>query len=146
MAKIVSLSTVSLTINNPNYEQIVVGGNGHLVGQVTMSRGNAAFTMQGSPDGGYVVGYTKNRTGSFNIQISQSSSLIARLTKFINWCEANPNLAESTITVTDLLGNIQGYGSGVFPDKIPDNTVSESVGSRTFNFLAGVVTFEEGDE
>lgn len=145
MAKLVSLSTVSVTINNPNYEQIVIGGNGQLVGQVTMSRSNSAFTVNGSPDGGYFASYTKNRAGSFEIQISQSSSLINRLTKFILWCEANPNLAESTISVTDLLGNIQGYGQGVFPDLIPNNTVSATATNRTFKFNAGVVTFEGGE-
>lgn len=143
--KLVSLSTVSVTISNPNYEQIVIGGNGQLVGQIAMSRGVSAFSMSGSPDGGYVSYYTKDRTGSFDIQISQSSPLIARLTKFILWCEANPNLAESTISVTDLLGNIQGYGQGVFPDKLPDNTIATSAGSRSFKFNAGVVTFEGGE-
>lgn len=146
MSKLVSLSTVSVTISNPNYEQIVIGGNGQLVGSVGMERGVSAFSIEGAPDGGYVASYTKNRTGSFSINISQSSSLINRLTKFILWCEANPNLAESSITVNDLLGNIQGYGSGVFPDKIPDNTVGSSAGARTFKFNAGVVTFEEGSE
>lgn len=146
MPKLVSLSTVSVTINNPNYEQIVIGGNGQLVGNISMSRNNGAFSMQGSPDGGYVASYTRNRTGSVSIQISQSSSLIGRLRKFINWCEANPNLAESSITVMDSLGNIQGYATGVLPDKIPDNSVSETATNRTFSFLAGEIDFEEGDE
>lgn len=146
MAKLVSLSTVSLTINNPNYEQIVIGGGGKMVGSVKMSRTNDAFSMEGSPDGGYAVGYSKNRLGSFSIQLSQASSIVARLTRFINWCEANPNLAESTITVTDTLGNIQGFGSGVFPNKIPDNEVGDSLGSRTFDFMAGNIVFEEGND
>ena len=145
MAKIVSLATVSVTISNPHYEQIVIGGTGQLVGQVSMSRGMGAFSVSGAPDGGYVASYTKDRTGSFSIQISQASALINRLTKFILWCEANPNLAESSISVTDLLGNMQGYGQGVFPSKIPDNMVTGSVSSRTFNFVAGVVTFEGGE-
>lgn len=144
--KLVSLSTVSVTINNPEYEQIVIGGNGNLVGSVTMSRNTGAFSVSGSPDGGYVASFTKDRTGSFSISLSQSSSMIARLVRFINWCEAHPELAESTISVTDLLGNIVGYGSGVFPSKIPDNSVTDTAGSRTFEFMAGVVTFEEGNE
>lgn len=146
MSKIVSLATVSVIISNPNYEQIVVGGNGQMVGQIGMQRDKAAFGMQGYADGGYVVSHTKDRTGSFDLQISQASSLISRLTRFFNWCEANPNLAESTITVLDSLGNIEGYGSGVFPDKIPDNQVSGTVQSRTFTFMAGVISFEEGNE
>lgn len=146
MAKLVSLSTVSVIISNPNnYEQIVIGGNGQLVGQVSMSRGNGAFSVSGSPDGGYFASYSKDRSGSFEIQISQSSSLINRLTKFILWCEANPNLAESTISVIDSLGNIQGYGEGVFPDVIPSNTITSSAGNRTFKFNAGIVTFEGGE-
>lgn len=146
MAKLFSLATVSVIITNPNYEQIIVGGNSNMVGSVRMARSVAAFSMQGYADGGYVAGFSKNRTGEFDITISQSSSMVARLTKFINWCEANPNLAESTITVMDSLGNIAGYGSGVFPDKLPDNTVGESVSNRTFSFMAGVITFEEDDE
>lgn len=146
MSKLVSLSTVSLTLSNPNYRQIVIGGNGQLVGTVKMDRAVSAFSVSGTPDGGYVASYTKDRTGSFTVDISQSSNLINQLTKFILWCEANPNLAESSISVSDLLGNIQGYGSGVFPDKIPENIIGASVGSRSFKFHAGVVTFEEGNE
>lgn len=145
MAKLVSLTTVSVVISNPNYEQIVVGGNGQLVGSVGMQRSKGAFSMQGSADGGYAASYSKDKTGSVTISISQASSLIGRLTKFVNWCEANPNLAESSISITDSLGNIVGYAVGVLPDKIPDNQVGDSVGSRTFNFLAGKVEFEEGD-
>lgn len=146
MAKLVSLSTVSVTISNPNYEQIVIGGNGNLVGSVAMSRGKAAFSVEGSPDGGYAASYTKDRTGSVTVSLSQASGIVSRLRKFINWCESNPNLAESTISIIDSLGNIQGFASGVFPDKIPDNTVSDSIQSRTFTFQAGEIQFEEGNE
>lgn len=146
MAKLVSLTTASVVINNPNYEQIVIGGNGQLVGEISMSRNKGAFAVEGSPDGGYAASYTKDRTGSISIKISQSSSLIGRLRKFINWCEANPNLAESTITVLDTLGNLQGYAEGVFPDKLPDNSLSESVNQRDYNFNAGKIEFEEGNE
>lgn len=143
MTKIVSLSTVSLTIANPNYEQIVVGGTGQLVGSVSMRRNNAAFSVAGAPDGGYVASFTRDKTGSVDIRISQSSSLISRLTRFILWCEANPELAESTISIIDQLGNMQGYASGVFPSKIPDNEVSGNATDRTFTFNAGVLDFEE---
>lgn len=146
MAKLFSLSTVTVTISNPNYEQIVIGGNASMVGNISMSRSKAAFSMVGSPDGGWAAGYQKDRTGEVSVSISQSSSLIARLTRFFNWCEANPNLAESTISVADSLGNIQGFASGVFPDKIPDNSVGESVSTRTFSFMAGNITFEEGND
>lgn len=146
MSKLVSLSTVQVIITNPNYEQITIGGNGSMVGSVSMSRSNAAFGVTGYADGSYAASYTKNRTGSVSIQLSQASSLVARLTKFVNWCEANYNLAESTITVLDSMGNIQGYASGVYPDKLPDNTVGESVQNRTFEFSAGVISFEEGGE
>lgn len=148
MVKVVSLSTVSVTISNPHYEQIVVGGaggaTGQLVGQVSMSRDRDAFSVEGAPDGGYFATFSKNRVGSFDIQVSQSSELIGRLERFINWCEANPNLAESTISVTDMLGNMQGYGKGVFPNRIPNNTIGERASSRTFSFVAGEVVFEGG--
>ena len=146
MAKIVSLSTVTVTITNPYYEQIVIGGGGKLVGQVSMRRNNSSFSVVGSPDGGYAGSFSKNRTGEVSIQLSQASSLISRLTKFIIWCEQNPRLAESSISVDDQLGNIVGTGNGVFPAAIPDNTVGESATSRTFTFMAGEVIFDGGDE
>lgn len=146
MAKLVSLTTASVVINNPNYEQIIIGGNGQLVGEISMSRAKAAFSVEGSPDGGYVASFVKDHSGTVEISISQSSSLIGRLRKFINWCESNPNLAESTITVLDTLGNMQGYAEGVFPDKIPDNRLGESATNRTYTFNAGKIEFEEGNE
>lgn len=145
MAKLFSLTTVQAVISNPNYEQIVIGGNGQLVGSISMQRSKGAFSMQGSADGGYAASYSKDKTGSVGVSISQASSLIGRLVKFINWCEANPNLAESSISITDSLGNLVGYAEGVLPDKIPDNSASETVGSRNFNFLVGRIEFEEGN-
>lgn len=146
MAKLVSLTTASVVINNPNYEQIIIGGNGQLVGSISMKRNNPSFSVEGSIDGGYVASYKKDHSGSLEVEISQSSSLIGRLRKFINWCEANPNLAESTITVLDTLGNMQGYAEGVFPDKIPDNSLGDSAGQRTYTFNCGKIEFEEGNE
>lgn len=145
MPKLVSLTTVQVVITNPNYEQIIVGGNGSMMGSISLSRSNSAFAVTGYADGSYTTSYTKNRSGNISLSVSQGSSVINRLTRFINWCEANPNLAESTITVMDSLGVIQGYASGVYPEKLPDNIVSDSVQNRTFNFSAGVVTFEEGE-
>ena len=145
MAKLVSLTTVSVVINNPNYEQIVIGGNSQMVGNITMSRANSAFSITSTVDGGYAASFSKDRSGTITIEISQASSLVGRLRKFINWCEANPNLAESTISVLDTLGNLKGYAEGVFPDKIPDNSLGDSVSTRNYTFNVGKIEFEEGE-
>ena len=143
MAKVFSLTTVTVVIENATKGNITIGGAGKMVGSVGYRYSNDIFSMDTTPDGGYVGNYNGSKAGSINIKLKQTSSHIPELTDFIQWCRSNPQLAMSNITVTDSLGNIACSASGVLPVKIPDNDASERAGDRTFEFLAGEINSEE---
>ena len=143
MANVFSLTTVSVVITNPIYGQITIGGAGKMVGSVGYAYNADAFSMEHTPDGGYVANFNNDKSGEINLSIKQTSSHIQELTDFINWCRSNPVNAMSTLKITDPLGNIAASASGVLPTKIPDNQVGESLSDRQFKFLAGEINSEE---
>lgn len=143
--KVFSLSTVNVVITNSTYGQITIGGSGKLLGEVRYGYVNDLFRMQTTPDGGAVFDYNKSLAGTINITFKQTSYHIAELLDFIRWCRNNPQSAESSITITDTLGNIACQASAVFPSKIPDNSVTETASDRTFDFHAGEIISEEAN-
>lgn len=143
MAKLFSLTTVTVVIENPTLGNITIGGAGKLLGTVGYSYDDDIFTMDSTPDGGYVSNFNGSRKGRFSIAFKQTSSHIAELTEYINKCRDNPSQAMATLRITDSLGNIAATGNGVFPSKIPDNQVTETAGNRTFDFVAGEIISEE---
>lgn len=143
MAKVFSLTTVSVIITNPTKGQITIGGAGKLLGSVMYGFNHDIFTMDDAPDGGYVANFNGSKSGYIDIVFKQTSSNIPELVDFMNWTRSNPTLAGSELKIVDTLGNIAASASGVFPNKIPDNTVAETAGNRTFRFLAGEINSEE---
>lgn len=132
-----SLASVTLDISNPNYdEKLSIGGNGALLGTVEYSFNNNLFTIESSADGGSAVSFNNSLAGAVSISLTQTSAKIEKLIKFILWCRENPTEAESTITCYDVANNINFVARGVFPTKIPGNSVSERIGSRRFDFGA----------
>lgn len=143
MAKVFSLTTVAVVITNPIYGQLTIGGAGKMVGSIGYSYNEDAFSIDHTPDGGYVANYNNDKSGEINFSMKQTSAHIQELTDFINWCRNNPTNAMSTLKITDPLGNIAMSAAGVLPTKIPDNSISESLGDRSFRFLAGEINSEE---
>lgn len=143
MAKVFSLTTVTMVIENTTKGIITIGGAGKMVGSVGYAYKNDIFSMDDTPDGGYVANFNSSKAGTVSVRLRQTSSHIAELTDFIKWCRSNPQLAMSNITISDALGNIACSASGVFPVKIPNNDANETAGDRTFEFLAGEIDSEE---
>lgn len=143
MAKLFSLTTVTVVIENNLLGNITIGGAGKLLGSVSYSYDDDLFSMESTPDGGYVGNFNGSKKGKFTIRFKQTSSHIAELTEYINKCRDNPEQAMATLRITDSLGNIAATGNGVFPVRIPENTISESVGERAFEFVAGEIISEE---
>ena len=143
MAKVFSLTTVTVVLNNPTKGTITIGGAGKQVGSIGYRYTNDIFSMDTTPDGGYAGNFNGSKAGSINIRLRQTSSHVPELTEFIEWCRSNPQLAMSTLNITDSLGNICCSANGVLPTKIPDNDLGEKVGDRAFEFLAGEINSEE---
>lgn len=139
MAKVFSLSTVTVVIANDTKGTITIGGAGKLVGNISYAFNEDSFSMESTPDGGAVASYNGSKAGSISLTIKQTSSHIAELTEFITWCKSNPQSAASKITISDPLGNIACIANYVFPVKQPENSVGTTAGDRTFNFIAGEI-------
>ena len=143
MAKVFSLTTVVLVIENDTKGSITIGGAGKLVGSVGYEYDKDIFTMDGTPDGGYVGNFNGSKMGKVSVSFKQTSSHIAELTEFMLWARENPAQAMSKITITDTLGNIAATCNGCLPARIPANAVSETAGARDFSFVAGEIISEE---
>lgn len=139
MAKVFSLSTVTVVIANDIKGTITIGGAGKLVGSISYSFNDDNFSMESTPDGGAVASFNGSKAGTIALDFKQTSSHIPELTDFITWCKSNPQNAASKITISDPLGNIACIANYVFPAKQPDNTVGATAGNRTFNFIAGEI-------
>lgn len=143
MAKVFSLTTVTVVIENNMLGNITIGGAGKLLGTVSYSYDNDIFGMDSTPDGGYVSNFNASKAGKISVTFKQTSSHIAELTEYYNKCRDNPEQAMATLRITDSLGNIAATANGVFPVKIPDNSVADTAGNRTFEFVAGEIISEE---
>lgn len=141
--RVLSLASVTLTIINETYGRISLGGGGKLIGNISYSFQESAFSMSPYADGGASISHNKSDAGTISITFSQTAPQIPDLIRFIRWCKENPHLAESTMTARDITGNIPFQANGVFPEKIPSNSVSSNVSDRTFNFLSTEIIPEE---
>lgn len=144
-AKVISLSKVIVTINNGSDRLIIGGGNGSsgLLDTVSYNYDNDAYSGTSTADGGYAVSHNISRAGSVNITLKQTSPYIADLTSLFNKLLDNPASAESTMTITDNLGNIDCVANSLFPAKLPGNTNNGSVQTRSFDFISGEIIQQE---
>lgn len=131
-----SLSSVVLTINNPNRGLITIGGGGKLVGSIGYSFKDSMFTQETTADGGAVVSFNKSKAGSVTVDITQTSPIIKDLVDYLLWCREHPELAFADIECRDATGNLEFSATGVTPVSIPGNTVGSTATSRSFTFNA----------
>jgi hypothetical protein len=144
MKKVFSLASVTLTINTGRGDQITIGGGGKLLGSVGYSYDSSSmFDISTTADGGAAVSFNKSLAGTISITFKQTAPTIDELVKYILWCRNNPENAEATVKCIDNSGNINFTATGVFPKSIPQNTVSDSAGDRTFDFAACEIIPEE---
>lgn len=135
MKKVFSLASVTLTINNENFGNVTIGGGGKLLGSVSYSFRNNLFDVTSTADGGAAVSFNKSLAGDVSLSLRQTAEKIDELSEFIKKCRTEPEKAEATITCRDGSGNINFVANGCFPNKIPENTMGETPGDRTFGFV-----------
>lgn len=140
-----SLSSVTGTINNPVYGNVEFGGGNQTIGQIGYEFDRDNFKMKGYADGGATVTHDKFKGGTVSIQISQTSSKYRELVKYAKWCFANPESAESTLTVRDATGIMQFSAYGVFPVREPNEVVGEEPSDVTVSLISTrIVTEKDG--
>lgn len=153
-----SLSQVSVVITFPGATNpIRFGGQGSMLGSVTLTRKNDRFSAEGDATGGYVVNETLDKTGTCVISIKQFAPLVDTLTSLFNKYDANNSENVIGTEVTGSLvgsyedlqtkidiyyaGNIIGKAEGCYLN-MTDLALEEENGDREFTFECGSVEFE----
>lgn len=142
---------VQLTINNVTRS---FGGQGSMIGSITLSRKNERFSSEGDPTGGYVVNETLDKTGTCVISIKQFAPLVSTLTNIFNgydvatgfeFGEGNltgeNTLTDSTTINVYYMGALVATAKGCYLN-MPELTMEEENGSRDFTFECGEVDFQ----
>lgn len=143
MAEKYSLSRVTVTIKNDTFKTLTLSGGSNR-DSIEVRRSNELFTKEDSADGPSVFSHNASKAGEIDIVIKQTSKLIADLVSFANFCQSNPELAESTIEIKDTFGVINVRAEGLFPSNLADNSVGQTAGNRTFSFMCEKLDMQEG--
>lgn len=151
--KVFSLSSVRGTLYNEYYGLTSFGGQSYInlgggqkqIEKISYTYSTDIFSMSSTADGGVVVAHSNDRSGTISIQLQQTSPHIKVLTEFAKWCWANPDKAESTLTVTDDTGNLAFTATQVFIKGIPENAVGSTATERTYTFMAGNIESQESN-
>lgn len=167
-----SLASVKVVISFSNGYKANFGGQGSMIGSVTLARKTERFSSEGDATGGFVINETLDRTGTCTISIKQFAPLVSTLTNLF----ATYDLSSNGDSVTDIVGGITNYGNtenregfdasitlegavnidlyymgtlighcGSCYLNMPDLELEEDNGTRDFVFECGEVTFEMMD-
>ena len=148
-----SLSTVSVIITSGN-KQYRFGGQGSMIGTVSMARKNDRFSAEGDATGGYVINESLDATGTCTISIKQFAPLVDTLTNLFNsYASSGENVYGEATNSAPLTGDgavsIQLFYNGTSVGKaegcylnMPELSFEEDNGTRDFTFECGKVTFE----
>ena len=159
-----SLSALSVVITFPKSVQDLLGtntpvrfgGQGSMIGNVSMARKNERFSAEGDATGGYAINETLDKTGTCTISIKQFAPLVSTLTTLFRKYDDDLNDAENINSYIPLeggevfgscsielyyAGNLVASAQGCFLN-MPELPFEEENGSRDFTFECGAVDFE----
>lgn len=156
-----SLALVKAVITIPGYNPKSFGGQGSMIGSVTVSRKNDRFSAEGDATGGYVINETLDSTGTCVISIKQFAPLVSTLTNLFNrydngYSGSLEEVADSTNFVAEetlnqsatiqlyYMGNLVANCEGCYLN-MAELPMEEENGSRDFTFECGSVKFETLD-
>lgn len=142
MAEKYSLSRVTVTIKNPTFRTLTLAGGSNR-DSISIRRSNELFSKEDSADGNSVMSHNASKAGEIDIVLKQTSSLVADLIAFANFCQSNPELAESTIEIRDSFGVVNVRAEGLFPSILADNDLGQTAGNRTFSFICETLDMQE---
>ena len=79
-----SLALVQVRLKINGYEPKIFGGQGAMIGSITLSRKNDRFSAEGDATGGFVINESLDKTGTCVISIKQFAPLVSTLTNLRN--------------------------------------------------------------
>ena len=142
MAELYSLSKVSVIITNPTFGQIIIADGGNK-DSIEIRRTNEGFTKEDSADGPSVFTHNASKAGESEIILKQTSRFIPDLTNFYNFCQAHPELAASTMEIKDVFGVVNTRLEDMFPNKLADNSIGQTAGTRAFGYICNKLDMQE---
>lgn len=151
-----SLALVKAVITIPGIGVKTFGGQGSMIGNITLSRKNDRFSAEGDATGGYVINETLDGTGTCTISIKQFAPLVNTLINCFN--NYDTNIAQDVIDINEegefsstagTASSIELYYGGMLVGKaegcylnMPELAFEEENGNRDFTFECGHVSFE----
>lgn len=161
-----SLAQVSVGITFPHQTTAHrFGGQGEMIGSITVSRKNDRFSAEGDATGGFVVNESLDKTGTLTISIKQFAPLVSTLTNLFNMyddgfsydaVEVSGNTEEEEIAIDTLsmedtmrdttsidlyyMGKLIVSCKGCYLN-MPELPLEEENGTRDFTFECGEINF-----
>lgn len=144
-----SLAYVTVTLSRNNTEVARFGGQGAMIGSISVERSNDRFSLDADATGGVVVNETLDKSGTVTINIKQFASLVSTLTNLFNKYDTNdssgygPNSSNGGALdiVISYNSKLVAQAKGCFLN-MPELTFEEESGDRDFSFISCEVDYE----
>jgi hypothetical protein len=135
-----SFSDVALTLSHPSLGQVSTQGAG--LGSISVSMRTDRTQIDVAADGNPVTSKIKDRTGTLEIQMQQTSNIHGTLKKWFNYLEnaATSEWAQITGVLSSNATSEQTIFSGGSMVKHPDVSYEATAGNVTWGFMFAQVT------
>lgn len=141
----IAISINDTQLRNLFSDEIVIGGAGTYMGNISVNRESNVYEVQGDNTGSYVFNQNLNKTGTVTLSINQLSDDVIKLKRIVEWCythEISPftitvrsNTLESTSVKTVCICNdclVQG---------VPTQSFGDAATNQTWTFICGKIDF-----
>ena len=134
-----SLADVTVTVNNPSVGQCVVSKEGG--GRLVINRNGDLSSHTMTATGYVVVNKMRNVAGSISLEMPQNSpsdKYFRKLIKFLTNASTD-QFALTTITINDPAGEKVITGTGMTPQRWPDDNYDQTSSTRNYVFLTAEI-------
>ena len=161
-----SLALFQVNVTRKDYQTKSFGGQGKMIGSISISRKNDRFSAEGDATGGFVINENLDATGTCTINIKQFAPLVSTLTNLFNSyndyykdhglaetgntgtfkvitseLSSEGTLFDSTKIEVYYMGRLVATCEGCYLN-MPEFNANEENDSRDFTFECGTVNFE----
>lgn len=127
-------------------DEIVIGGTGTYMGNISVSRNNNVYEVEGDNTGSYIFNQNLNKTGTVTLSINQLSDDVIKLKRIVEWCYTH-EISPFTITVrsnaTERDSNVKTVCTcnDCLVQGIPPQSFGNTATTQTWTFICGEIDF-----
>lgn len=144
-----SLAYVTVSVSRNKSEVARFGGQGSMIGSISIERSTERFSVDADATGGAVVNETLDKSGTVSLNIKQFAPLVTTLTNIFNKYDTNdssgygPNSSNGGALdiVVSYNGKTVAQAKGCFLN-MPELSFEEEAGDRDFSLVACEVNYE----